>query len=137
MYLSAGHNSPYLRWRYKDISAVLLFDYLRWNEKEVVSTITDNLGWQKSPEVASSWRFDCRLDYARRLMYAATVGVTELRDLFSKMVREGMISRSEALTRLATEDVIPESVAENVLGELGMKLADLNLPRHQVSTHTK
>lgn len=137
MYLSAGHNSPYLRWRYKDISAVLLFDYLRWNEKEVVSTITDNLGWQKSPEVASSWRFDCRLDYARRLMYAATVGVTELRDLFSKMVREGMISRSEALTRLATEDVIPESVAENVLGELGMKLADLNLPRHQVSIHTK
>jgi hypothetical protein len=129
MYLFAGHNSPYLRWRYKDITVVRLFDYLKWSEKEVVSTITNNLGWQKTTEVESSWRFDCRLDYARRLMYGATVGVTELRDLFSKMIREGMLTRPEALTRLETEDVVPESVADSVLSELGMKLADLNLNR--------
>ena len=127
MYLCAGHNSPYLRWRFKDITVVRLFDYLRWNEKEVLSTITDNLGWQKSMEVESSWRFDCRLDYVRRLMYGATVGVTELRDLFSKMIREGMISRSEALNRLETEDVIPETVADSVLSDLGMNMANLNL----------
>jgi len=128
MYLCAGHNSPYLRWRFNDINVVRLFDYLRWDEKEVMTTITDNLGWQKSLEVESSWRFDCRLDYVRRLMYGATVGVTELRDLFSKMIREGMMSRSEALYRLETEDVIPEDVADSVLCELGMKMKDLNLP---------
>jgi len=137
MYLFAGHNSPYLRWRFKDITVVRLFDYLRWDEKEVLKTITENLGWQKSPEVESSWRFDCRLDYARRLMYGATVGVTELRDLFSKMIREGMMSRSEALARLEKEDVIPEALADSVLSELGMKMADLNVSKQPVLPHTK
>ncbi|MFA5256302.1 MAG: ATPase [Candidatus Omnitrophota bacterium] len=130
MYLCAGHNSPYLRWRFKDIEVVRLFDYLRWNEKEVMTTITDNLGWQKSAEVQSPWRFDCRLDYIRRLMYEATVGVTELRDLFSKMIREGMISRDEALVRIEAEDKISEAIAGSVLSDMGMKMADLNLDKH-------
>jgi len=127
MYLMAGHTSPYLRWRYKDITVLRLFDYIKWNEKEVMSTITDNLGWRKSSEVASPWRFDCRLDYARRLMYATTIGVTELRDLFSKMIREGQMTREEALDRLKTEDIVPKDVVEDVLAGLGLKLSDLHL----------
>ena len=102
-------------------------DYLKWDEKEVESTITKNLGWQKSPEVASSWRFDCRLDYVRRKMYASTVGITELRDLFSKMIREGIMTREEALARLEIEDYIPEETANNVLKDLDLTLSDLNL----------
>jgi hypothetical protein len=43
------------------------------------------------------------------------------------MIREGMISRSEALNRLETEDVIPETVADSVLSDLGMNMANLNL----------
>ncbi len=127
LYLYTG-NTPYLRMRYSDMTVLALFDYLKWDEQEVVSTISENLGWRKSPEVASSWRFDCRLDYVRRLMYSSTVGVTELRDLFSKMIREGMMTREEALARLETEDVIPPEVANSVLSELDMKLSDLNLP---------
>ena len=129
MYLTAGHNSLYLQWRFKDSKVVRLFDYLRWNEKEVLSTITKNLAWKKSDEVASSWRFDCRLDYVRRQMYTATVGVTELRDLFSKMIRENMVSRDDALARLEKEDAIRDSLADNVLAEIGITMADLNLPR--------
>lgn len=127
MYLGASHSTPYLKWRYKGIRVLRLFDYLKWNEAEVESTITKNLDWKKSPEVASSWRFDCRLDYIRRVMYASTTGVTELRDLFGKMIREGMITRDEALKRLEKEDVVPKKVAEDVLNSLDMSLSDLNL----------
>ena len=127
MYLMASHSAPYLRWRYKDITVLRLFDYVKWQEKEVMSTIADNLAWQKSSEVPSSWRFDCRLDYARRLMYAVTTGVTELRDLFSKMIREGQMTREEALDRLKTEDVVPRNVVEDVLADLGLQLSDLRL----------
>jgi hypothetical protein len=127
MYLMAGHSSPYLRWRYKDITVLRLFDYLKWNEQKVMSTIAENLGWQKSPEVPSYWRFDCRLDYVRRLMYATTIGVTELRDLFSKMIRDGQLTREEALRRLETEDVVPKEVVEDVLAGIGMELADVPL----------
>lgn len=127
MYLMAGHSTPYLRWRYQDITVLRLFDYVRWDERDVMSTIADHLGWRKSSEVASPWRFDCRLDYVRRLMYAATIGVSELRDLFSKMIREGQMTREEALERLRTEDVVPDEIAEDVLADLGMKLSDLHL----------
>ena len=60
-------------------------------------------------------------------MYAATVGVTELRDLFSKMIRENLLSRQEALNRMKTEDIVPEELANNVLGELDLCLSDLNI----------
>lgn len=125
MYLMAGHASPYLRWRYKDITVERLFDYLPWDEQEVMATISENLGWRKAPEVGSYWRFDCRLDYIRRLMYAQTIGVTELRDLFSKLIREGQMTREQALKRLEAEDVVPQAVVEDVLGDLGLTLADL------------
>jgi hypothetical protein len=109
------------------MTVIRLFDYIKWNESEVESTITNHLAWKKSPEVASSWRFDCRLDYVRRRMYESTVGVTELRDLLSKMIREGMITREKALERLKVEDHIPLSVIENVLSMIEMKVPDIKL----------
>jgi hypothetical protein len=127
MYLGASHSTPYMRWRYKDITVVRLFDYLKWKEKEVESIITRELKWRKSDEIASSWRFDCRLDYVRRLLYASTIGVTELRDLFSKMIREGQITREDALERLKIENTVSKDVVENVLNQLGMKMTDFNL----------
>ena len=127
MYLGASHSTPYMKWRYKDIKVVRFFDYFRWIEKEVESTITRDLGWQKSSEVVSSWRFDCRLDYVRRLMYVSTTGVTELRDLLSKMIRENQITRETALERLSKEESISEHLIEEVLSDLGLRLSDLNL----------
>lgn len=127
MYLMAGHSAPYLRWKYEDIAVLRLFDYVRWDEQEVMSTITNHLGWRKSSEVASPWRFDCRLDYVRRLMYTATIGVSELRDLFSKMIREGQMTREQARKRLEIEDVVPEDVVEDVLANLGLGVSDLHL----------
>lgn len=125
MYLGASHSSPYLKRRYKDIQVIRLFDYLPWNEREVEDKAAGHVGWKKSPEVESSWRFDCRLDYVRRKMYAATVGVTELRDLFSKMIREGMMTREEAIDRLRKEDQIDPAVVEDVLRQVDMKPCDL------------
>jgi len=127
MYLMASHSSPYLRWRYKDLTVLRLFDYLKWDEKEVMSTIKDKLGWRNSSEVASPWRFDCRLDYVRRLMYTETIGVSELRDLFSKMIREGQMTREQALERLKTEEIVRREVVEDVLSHLGLGLSDLHL----------
>ena len=127
MYLMAGHNTPYIKWRFKDVRVMRLFDYLRWNEKEVEETITKNLGWKTSSEVTSSWRFDCRLDYVKRLLYVSTIGVTELQDLLSKMIREGMITRDEALVRFQQDSIVPKHVVSDVLSGMELTLADLSV----------
>jgi len=132
MYLAASHSSPYLRWRYKDISVIRLFDYIKWNEKEVLSSIQENLDWEKSQEVESSWRFDCRLDYIRRYMYQSTTGVTELRDLFSKMIREGQLTQEEAVSRLEKEDFVSIDVANDVLSKMGLTLDDINIDTENI-----
>ena len=125
MFMGASHSNPFMRYIYKDINVVRLFDYIPWNEKEVETTIQENLDWKKSPEVEATWRFDCRLDYVRRLMYYKTIGVTELRDLYSKLIREGQISRDEALARLEKEEKIPIEVANDVLAPFNMKIEDV------------
>ena len=58
-------------------------------------------------------------------MYAETVGVTELRDLFSKMIREGMMTREEAAARLAREDKVEPAVVVDVLRQIDMKPDDV------------
>ena len=125
MYLGASHNTPFMRLRNRGVDVIRMFDYLRWDEKTIETTISDKLDWRKSPEVESSWRFDCRLDYIRRKMYCSVIGVTELRDLFSKMIREGMMTREEAIDRLRKEDQIDPAVVEDVLRQVDMKPCDL------------
>lgn len=127
MYTGASHSTPYMRWRFQDVDAIRIFDYLKWREKEIEQVITEQFGWEKSSDVASAWRFDCRLDYVRRLMYSSTIGVTELRDLFSKMIREGMMSREEAMMRLTKEEPISRRVVDQVLAEMGLRLPDLRI----------
>lgn len=85
-FLMASHSSPYVKWKYSDMTVLTLFDYIRWEENEVLFTIEENLGWAKAPEHPSPWRFDCTLDHIRKFLYLKTIGVSELEDLFSKMI---------------------------------------------------
>lgn len=128
MGLMASHSSPVFRVLYRDINVVRLFDYIKWNESDVLTTISENLGWQKDPDHASPWRFDCRLDHVKKFLYKKTIGVSELEDLFSKQIREGMITRDEALERLKTEDTTPFHIVEAVLNQINLQLSDLNWP---------
>lgn len=51
MYLNASHYSPYIKKVYSDIIVIPLFDYIKWNEKDVESTIFKELDWrQRFPE---------------------------------------------------------------------------------------
>lgn len=90
-------------------------------------TAAHNLSWRKCCETSSYWRFDCRLDYVGRLMYGITHGVSELRDLFSKLIKEGQMTREEALDRLRTEECVSQDVLEHALADIGLKLSDLQL----------
>jgi len=126
--LLASHSSPVFRYLYGKTNVVRLFDYIQWNESEILTTISKNLGWAKDPAHASPWRFDCRLDHIKKFLYKKSTNASELEDLFSKLVREGMITREEALERLKTEDITPYFLVEGVLNQLNLKLSDLNWP---------
>lgn len=88
-----------------NIKRLHLFNYIPWSEKEVISRITNELEW-RYPEGQSTWRFDCKVELIKNLMYMMTVGMNEKDDFYSMMIREGMITRDQALEYLKLEDNI-------------------------------
>ena len=72
-----------------------VFFYIEWNEREVISRITSELG-RDYPRESSTWRFDCKIGMWKKMMSLKTMGLTERDDFYFKMIREGLMTRDEA-----------------------------------------
>jgi len=75
------------------------YDYIYWDEKEVVSTIRRELGWQGAKDTTATWRVDDSMYPLIDYIYYRLVGFTEFDEHYSKLVREGQFTRREALDR--------------------------------------
>lgn len=75
------------------------YDYIYWREKEIESTVMNELDWQKPPDATTSWRIDDSAYPLINYLYYRLVGFTEHDEMYSKMIREGQMSRDEALRR--------------------------------------
>jgi len=74
-----------------------LFEYIRWDEKELNSTLINTYGWEISEETPSTWRIDDGTVPLTDYMYYMMSGLT-INDTFrSNQIREGRITREEAL----------------------------------------
>ena len=112
------------RLRYPDQTILNLYRYVEWDEDKILSTIKSELGWRQDPSSAWSWRFDCKMSYLKNFLYRESVGFTEKDDGLSTMIREGMITREEALERLEVENIIPLSKVAEVLDGIGLEDVD-------------
>ena len=110
---------------YPSLREISLFDYIEWNEKEIISTIVNELEWEKSPYIESTWRMDCKINWLKNYLYKETLVFTEKDDALSCMIRENMITREEALERLKKENVIPQKLIMELVDELGLKFGDI------------
>jgi hypothetical protein len=104
-----------------NITRIDLFHYLEWNEKEVLSRIGAVLDWDYPRKFNSPWRFDCRVGHLKDFMYMKTIGMTEKDDFYSGMVREGKMTREDALQRLQNENKLHLEEIELLLNEAGIK----------------
>jgi hypothetical protein len=81
------------------IDRVEFFHYMQWKEEEIIPRITSELDWVY-PETEGTWRFGCKVGCLKDYLYMKTLGMTEKDDLYSKMVREGLMIREDALAEL-------------------------------------
>jgi hypothetical protein len=116
-------SNPYAlgsRLRGRRLQKVDLFHFILWDEDEVLSRIESEIGWRPPPKSHSTWRFDCRLSHLKDLMYLKTLGMTEKDDFYSQLVRDGRMSREEALTRVERENKIDWSAIGGIFRQLDM-----------------
>jgi len=121
-----------------DMTRIDLFFFIEWDEREVLSRISSELGWKYPRRFASSWRFDCRVAHLKDFMYMKTIGMTERDDFYATMVREGLMTREDALERLKKENQLYLGEIRSLLNEVGIKdpsfLNILGESRHVIDT---
>jgi hypothetical protein len=124
-FLFADQYSPGSRLFGHRIARIDLFFFVPWDEKTILSRLRAELGWDSPPESTSTWRFDCRIGHLKDWMYRTTLGLSERDDFYSKMIREGAISRNEALQRLRAEEPEGTDAVARLLRDNGMDPAVL------------
>ncbi len=105
---------------YSDQTRVDFFDYIEFNEPELHRVIETELKWRKPANVASPWRFDCKLSFLKNWIFMELFDFSEKDDLFSSMIREGLMTRAKALDRILRENTIPEELVVEVCKEVGL-----------------
>ena len=76
-----------------------LYHYLDWNEENIVNTIIDEYGWEKSKDTKTTWRIGDGTAAFYNYIYYTMAGFTEDDDMLSNMVRAKHLTRNEALKR--------------------------------------
>lgn len=81
-----------------------MFDYIRWNEKQIVNLLISEYDWETEPDYPSTWRIGDGTAPFYNYIYYVVAGFTENDTFRSNQIREGMISREEALHKVQIEN---------------------------------
>ncbi|MCP4633064.1 MAG: ATPase [candidate division Zixibacteria bacterium] len=124
-YMFSNPYSPLVQLLGRGIAKIDLFHYLSWDEDQVVGRIQNELDWKYPDEGFGSWRFDCEIGHLKDLFYTRILGLTEKDDFYSKLIREGMISRERALERISLENRIHLETIKNLMKTIRMDYSEL------------
>lgn len=123
--------------RAKDYKYVPLLRFIGWDEDMILSVIREELRWEVPSYCKTSWRSDCKVHLLRQYLYRETLGFTKNDELLSRMIRENIITRENALKRLENENVIPHQFLTAFLDELGLDFTDLDMALREYGKTTK
>jgi len=76
-----------------------LYHYLPWYEDEIVGTIRREYDWEVATDTTTTWRIGDGTAAFYNYIYGTMAGFTEDEAMLSNMVREGHLTRDEAMKR--------------------------------------
>lgn len=83
-----------------------VFDYWRWDEKLLEDTLDSEYDWERAPDTQTTWRIGDGTAAFYNYAYYTIAGFTEHDTFRSNQVREGDLTREQAL-RLVEEENTP------------------------------
>lgn len=81
-----------------------IFDHFIWNEDEVNRTLLGEYDWELSPDSPSTWRIGDGTAPFYNYIYMTARGFTEFDTFRSNQIREGQISREQAMASIIEEN---------------------------------
>ncbi len=96
-------SGEYWRSIHKKTDYFHVFDYWVWDEKVIDETL-DQYNWERSPDTNTSWRIGDATAAFYNYIYYTVAGFTEHDTFRSNQVREGALSREDALSLVEVEN---------------------------------
>ncbi len=81
-----------------------VFDHLVWNEQDVNRVLLDDYDWELATDTDSTWRIGDGTAPFYNYIYLTARGFSEFDTFRSNQIREGMVTREEALQAVFTEN---------------------------------
>lgn len=81
-----------------------LFDYVRWDEQEINRTLVQEYDWELAKDTTTTWRIGDGTAPFYNYIYQTVAGFSEYETFRSNQVREGVITRDEAMHLVRTEN---------------------------------
>ena len=81
-----------------------MFDYWRWDEQQIDDTLLNRYDWEKAPDTSTTWRIGDGTAAFYNYAYYTVAGFTEHDTFRSNQIREGEMTREEALRLVADEN---------------------------------
>ena len=104
---------------------IFIFDYWRWDEKELDDTLLNIYDWEKAPDTTTTWRIGDGTAALYNYIYYTVAGFTEHDTFRSNQIREGDITREEALALVECENRPRYQNIRWYLDTLGMDFAEV------------
>ena len=108
--------------------------HIRWEEKKVMTVLTEKLDWQKKSGLELSWRIDCETAILKMYLYKKMLGFNDLDEGLSCLIRDNQVSRETALARLQTEGNIDDKVIHAMMEKIGIDVSTLESTLKKIKT---
>lgn len=80
------------------------YDYIEWDEKSIEKTLIGEYNWETAPDTKTTWRIGDGTASFYNYIYYVLAGFSENDTFRSNQIRQGAISREEALKRSKIEN---------------------------------
>lgn len=118
-------SGEYYRSFHKKTDYYHIFDYWRWDEEKIEHTLLNEYDWECAPDTNTTWRIGDGTAAIYNYIYYTVAGFTEHDTFRSNQVREGDLTREEALELVEDENRPRYPNIKWYLDAIGMEFADV------------
>ena len=94
----------YLSYYFIPHNYINIYEYIKWDEEQITSTLINQYNWETATDTKNTWRIGDGTASFYNYIYFTLAGLTENDTFRSNQIREGMISRDEALKFISDEN---------------------------------
>jgi glutamine---fructose-6-phosphate transaminase (isomerizing) len=113
---------------------IYLWHFIPWNEAKIVSTLKSEYNWEVPEDTIQTWRIDDGTSPFYNYIYYTIAGFTENDAFRSNQIREGVLSREDALSLTIAENTPRYNAIRDYLHKVGL---DYNYIINKIRTFPK